>query len=578
MSMPATTEPPTRAGRSRRHHAWTGTAVLLIGVGVISSVLAAGAVARHETATLDKSFEDSARSVASTFDQAIQHQDDLIVGAGGLLADPTLSQSGFSRWAAAARVVDRYPELSSLVAIAMVADADLSAFAARMAADPAGSLPADGTFAVEPPGRRPFYCLTLATVARDSTPPPPPTLDLCAETQDDTVRAALLAARDSGLGNYRPALLDEQGQLIIQTPVYRDGGTPTTVADRRAALLGWVGTATDPSTLLARALKEHPDLEVELRYREGSTDLAFTSGTVPAGASSERIDLHNGWTVETFGIVDHGLTTGGNALLLLVAGVTVSVLLGLLVFVLGTGRERARRQLVHRTGELHHQALHDALTGLPNRALVMDRVEQMLTRDRRHHTLGALLFLDLDDFKNVNDTLGHGAGDRLLIAVTDRLARTLRGVDTIGRMGGDEFVVVLDGDSLDVTPQLVAQRLLDVMAQPFELDQDSMPLAVNVSIGIATGDRASAGDLLRDADIALYQAKAEGKNRYATFDPQMQTTMSRRTDLEFDLRSALANQEYRLVYQPIYRLDDLTVVGVEALLRWDHPDTGTDRP
>ena len=181
------------------------------------------------------------------------------------------------------------------------------------------------------------------------------------------------------------------------------------------------------------------------------------------------------------------------------------------MFVLGTGRERALRLVAERTGELRHQALHDALTGLPNRALIMDRIEQLLVRNRRNGTIGAALFIDLDDFKNVNDTLGHEAGDRLLVAVAARLTSTLRDADTIGRMGGDEFVVLIDGAALDVAPELVAERLLDVMRQPFELDGASMPLIVNTSIGIAIGDRATGGDLLRDADVALYQAKARGQ-------------------------------------------------------------------
>jgi predicted signal transduction protein with EAL and GGDEF domain len=145
-------------------------------------------------------------------------------------------------------------------------------------------------------------------------------------------------------------------------------------------------------------------------------------------------------------------------------------------------------------------------------------------------------------------------------------------------MGGDEFVVLIDGTSPDVPPELVAQRLLDVMRQPFELDDAPLPLTVNISIGIATGDRETAGDLLRDADVALYQAKAAGKNRYAVFDPEMETDISRQVEMEFELRSALANDQYRLVYQPIHDLEDLTVVGVEALLRWDHPTRGMVRP
>ncbi|HEX3087317.1 MAG TPA: EAL domain-containing protein, partial [Ilumatobacteraceae bacterium] len=225
-----------------------------------------------------------------------------------------------------------------------------------------------------------------------------------------------------------------------------------------------------------------------------------------------------------------------------------------------------------------YQALHDTLTGLPNRALIMDRIEQLLARNRRHGTSGAALFVDLDDFKNVNDTLGHEAGDRLLMAVATRLSSALRDADTIGRMGGDEFVVLIDGASLQVAPELVAERLLEVMRQPFELAGASMPLTVNTSVGIAIGDRANPGDLLRDADVALYQAKAAGKNRYEVFHAEMQSEILRRVQLEFDLRSAIEHHQFRLVYQPIYNLEDLTIIGVEALLRWDHPTRGVIQP
>jgi diguanylate cyclase (GGDEF)-like protein len=208
----------------------------------------------------------------------------------------------------------------------------------------------------------------------------------------------------------------------------------------------------------------------------------------------------------------------------------------------------------------------------------MDRIDQLLARSRRNGTVGAALYIDLDDFKNVNDSLGHEVGDRLLAAVATRMASTLREADTIGRMGGDEFVVLIDGSEPMVAPELVAERLLDVLRQPFEFDGTSTSVHANTSIGIAVGDRASGGELLRDADIALYQAKARGKNRYEFFHPEMQTDIGRRIRLEFDLRSALAAEQFRLVYQPIYNLDELSVVGVEALLRWDHPTDGVLAP
>lgn len=558
--------------RSRRHYVWATATASLIVVGAVVSVLGAGAVARNETDESRREFESHSKTVASTMQLAIQHQEDLVVDAGGLVSDPNLSQTGFTRWADTARVLERYPELSGIGVLLLVKDADLAEFGAKPIPDALSTFP-DGIFAVVPPGVRPSYCLSVARVVRVA-PPVPPGYDFCVEP---ALKRSMFGARDTGTGTYLPWSGDGQTLLTVLSPIYRDG-TPDTVAGRRAAFVGWVGTWLDPTAMLVRAMQGSPDSAVELRFHDGVTDETFSSGNIPSGAESASVDLNNGWTVTTFAVVHSGGIFKGSALALLLGGIAVSVLLGLLMFVLGTGRERARRQLVQRTGQLHHQALHDALTGLPNRALVMDRVEQMLARDRRHHTSGALLFMDIDDFKNVNDSLGHGAGDRLLIAVTDRLSSTLRGVDTVGRMGGDEFVVVVDGDSQDVAPELVAQRLLDVMRQPFELDDLSMPLTVNISIGIATGDRASAGDLLRDADVALYQAKGAGKNRYETFDPEMQTSISRRTDLEFDLRSALAGGQYRLVYQPIYDLEDLAVIGVEALLRWDHPLRGLVGP
>jgi diguanylate cyclase (GGDEF)-like protein len=562
-------------GRSRRHYAWVAATVLLVVCGVVGSVLAAAAVGRNDADRSLKSFQHSSAGVASTLQLALQHESDIVVDAGGYLVDPNVTQSEFLGWASAVRMLERYPEMAGVALVVLVNAAGLPAFAARAVADPVGPLAADGTFAVIPPGARPFYCLTAAVVGRGSAAPVPAGVDYCANPTGDT---QIVAARDSGQGTYLPYSSGGRTWLTSQTPIYRGGITPTTVAAREAAFVGMVGTQVDPSVLLTRALQGEPGMSVSMRYHVGAQNVAFTSGVPKAGSRSVTIDLHNGWTVQTFAAVDRGAITSGNALTLLIAGIALSVLLGLLVFVLGTGRERARRQLQQRTGQLHHQALHDALTGLPNRALVMDRIEQMLVRDRRNQTTGAALFLDLDDFKNVNDTLGHGAGDRLLIAVANRLASTLRDADTIGRMGGDEFVVLIDGATLDVAPELVAERLLDVMRQPFELDDASMPLTVNISIGIAGGDRGSAGELLRDADIALYQAKTAGKNRYEIFDPNMQTSISRRTDLEFDLRSALTRDEYRLVYQPIYNLDDLTVVGVEALLRWDHPTRGLISP
>ncbi|HKC29693.1 MAG TPA: EAL domain-containing protein [Jatrophihabitans sp.] len=230
------------------------------------------------------------------------------------------------------------------------------------------------------------------------------------------------------------------------------------------------------------------------------------------------------------------------------------------------------------TDELRRQATHDALTGLPNRMLILDRIERLQAWNRRTGTHGAVLFLDLDGFKNVNDTIGHDVGDKLLQAVAARLTESLREVDTIGRLGGDEFIIALDGAAPGPAPQLVAQRVLDLIRQPFEIAGVTRPLLVTTSIGIAAVAGETPSDLLRNADVALYQAKANGKNCFEVFHPEMQAAIHRRYQLELDLRGALETHQYRLMYQPIYDLENFALLGFEALLRWDHPTHGVVSP
>ena len=228
---------------------------------------------------------------------------------------------------------------------------------------------------------------------------------------------------------------------------------------------------------------------------------------------------------------------------------------------------------------IRHQALHDALTGLPNRTLILDRVEQMLARARRRDVDCAALFIDLDGFKQVNDTLGHEAGDRLLRAVAARLSATLREADTIARLGGDEFVVLVEGVAPTGSPEFVAERLLEVLREPFEIsDAPRGTLRITASIGIAYGSHISATDLLRDADIALYEAKTAGRDRYVTFHREMQAAVEDRLTLELDLRNACERDEFFLVYQPIFDLESGNALGVEALLRWNHPTRGIVQP
>ncbi len=227
--------------------------------------------------------------------------------------------------------------------------------------------------------------------------------------------------------------------------------------------------------------------------------------------------------------------------------------------------------------QLRHQALHDGLTGLPNRAFLLDRAALLLAQARRAGTPMAALFLDIDNFKEVNDSLGHIVGDELLQAVATRLYTALREADTVGRIGGDEFVVLVGSPSMAQGAEIVAEHLLEVIRTiPFYLAGRNV--TVTASIGIALGETEEAIDLLRNADVALYQAKARGKNCAAIFLPEMQSAVNERLEMAIDLHAALRNDQFELHYQPVVDLGDLELRGVEALLRWRHPHLGWVSP
>jgi diguanylate cyclase (GGDEF)-like protein len=202
----------------------------------------------------------------------------------------------------------------------------------------------------------------------------------------------------------------------------------------------------------------------------------------------------------------------------------------------------------------------------------------MLARSRRVRIPIAVFFLDLDNFKDINDTLGHGVGDQLLSAVGSRLASAIREEDTVGRLGGDEFVVLAEGASLSAGAEVVAERLLDMLSTPFEIAGSETPLAVTASIGIAEGTRAVPEELLRDADIALYKAKTAGKNRAVVFLATMQEDVDDHRHLEVDLHAAVELGQFFLLYQPTFSLSTGAFTGVEALLRWRHPKRGVLQP
>jgi diguanylate cyclase (GGDEF)-like protein/PAS domain S-box-containing protein len=227
--------------------------------------------------------------------------------------------------------------------------------------------------------------------------------------------------------------------------------------------------------------------------------------------------------------------------------------------------------------QLRQLAFHDPLTLLANRNLFRDRVQHALTLAQRGQSSVAVMFLDLDNFKNINDSLGHDAGDRLLQAVAQRIVKTTRSSDTVARLGGDEFAVLVEGIATITEVQRLADALIATLDVPFPLN--GMEVRVGASIGVAFSARESGTEtLLSNADIAMYHAKAAGKNRHVTFQTQMQDMLQERLRLEADIGRAFSREEFFLEYQPIVDLGTRSLLGVEALVRWRHPEAGVLPP
>ncbi|HWK28435.1 MAG TPA: EAL domain-containing protein [Solirubrobacter sp.] len=560
-------------GVPRTWMSWPLLAVFVVLAGLTAWAWRAQVQRQHTHA-----FEAQAASVVASVTTAVRRMDDLTLAARTLLGtEPELTEADFEDWYASMGVDQRFSGVAGFGYVELV----------RAPGQP-----------VYPTGARPYYCLPKFGVAgpgmigalRDAAMPG---VDLC------QISRLLISTRDSG--RFRAFVGSSQsGHELFEViaPVYRGGAVPATAAQRRALGVGWIVGLFDAEPILRLAVAGQRHVAVSLEreplgltenrapagatraFRTLSETLASPSiaryGTPRPGALLRKrttIDADGRWTVTVARAEPHGLSSANvQAAFVLAVWLIMGALVFGLVQALARGRTRALRMVEEKTGQLRHQALHDALTGLPNRALIMDRAEQMLAQARRDGGEVAAMFIDLDGFKAVNDTFGHPVGDELLRHVAARIGGVLRETDTIGRLGGDEFVVLVSGGAAQI-----AERILTVLREPFEL-QTGTPITITTSIGIAAGEREAAKDLLRDADIALYEAKGAGRDRYAEFRHEMHIAAHDRLALEHDLRRAVAREELFLVYQPILELDSGQIGGVEALLRWQHSTRGLVPP
>jgi diguanylate cyclase (GGDEF)-like protein len=582
-------ELPPRAATSRRRWMLLACAILVVGLAgsLASAVRLRSSVRTHETQT----FGATASNVTATLGTLLRRNADFSATLRGVLTmQPRMSASGFDQWFAALQGGQRLVGgLGAMVVKAVPAD-ELAAFQRRRDADPAFRALVGATPEPVASAGRGRYCLLTAAVTALGA--------LSREIMD--ILQGDWCAPSTAIGGSQGSLLRAQtdtGQLLVvpatqgvhtiifETAFYRHGASLATVAQRRAAVAGWVLSSFDIPTVIRLAMTGNRGLALALYHSNPGRpaeliDRVGATGAAGALTHSAPLQIEGLWTVKVSGApLASGLSANVQGLLVLVGGSIVSVLLCALILVLARSRERALGMVQEKTGQLRHQALHDALTGLPNRVLALDRAQQMLARAHRQQIPVAALYVDLDGFKHVNDTFGHAAGDELLRIVAARLMTVVRESDTAARLGGDEFVVLLEGSTLDAGPELVAERLLEVLRQPYDMsEQLGRQLSVTASVGIAVGARASADELLSDADLALYGAKTSGRNRYVLFDSRMQTTSRDRLALEMDLADALESHQLFLLYQPTFDLRSQSVTGVEALIRWRHPTRGVISP
>lgn len=595
-----------------RRRRWPRTvAYVILAVGMCASCVAGlwwRDYVRHQQVS---TFRDSASIAASALRASLERDAALTAAASvRIRMTPGITNSQFATWFKLIRSGGHFSGAFAMAYVEKVGSQELASFRQETVADPPFGAPPSSSPEVIPAESRGPYCLTRAGAAHIS-----PTMHLSLSEVEPllslassnlnwcglsiwhrllreasatsspaaTTLAPLMAILPAMPGVPRPpqsllTKLGRSGLIATMTPVYRTG-TPHTFA----GTTGWVLAVYQASKILKPILATHHDFSAALSYKNPHADWLslYRTGSVDKGLSDTfPLRAPGRWSVTLaapWATAGLSFTTQGVAVLL--GGLLVTVLLFLLMLVLLRSHTSVLELVDERTAQLHHQALHDALTDLPNRTLIFQRVEQMLARARRDMTDIAVLFVDLDQFKDVNDTFGHAAGDDMLREAARRFKATVRDTDTIGRLGGDEFVVLLEDAVGASNPERVAARLLHALDEPFRVGEAQETVSFQgATIGIATGLRDSAEALLGDADIALYNARAKSHNAFEMFRPEMRVATERRVELEAQLRDALVRGEFDVVYQPIFSLDHDRPLGAEALLRWNHPTRGTVGP
>ena len=579
--------PGPSPGRTRL---WKVVVLFILLAGV--SVSTMGAVAWHGYVQDEArdTFVTNASNVSAAVSTALRRDVDFVATQkAGVMAIPGLTNQELAVWYRAVDIDSRFPGGVGFAFVQRVLPAQLAAFGAEVLADPLVNEPVTAPYSVFPAGQQSQYCLQRFGIATSPAAKViPPTFDFCSPTippgsNPSPIPGLLSEATNTGKTTVLAAgKIAKTGGIsdlfVLFSPVYTEEGTPSTVSTRQTGIRGWIVATFSGSALLRSDIVTDRKLSVSILFDEphaGSTPIAV-SGRAPGGAlysHTLRFDAGGSWIVRVVGSARSTATAQAIGVGTLGAGVTL--LLFLLLMLLTRSRDMALRLVEERTGQLRHQALFDSLTDLPNRTLILDRAEQMIQRAARQPLMIGALFIDLDDFKEVNDTFGHEVGDELLKAIGARLSGELRATDSVGRLGGDEFVVLVEGDVGGIGPELVAEKLLASFSQPFDLAGSGVgPLHITTSIGVALGPRDGAAELLRDADVALYEAKARGKHGVVVFRPEMRMGVADRREVDVDTHEARRSRGPRLEQHGSFEWREGTSIGAA----YETASTGRNRP
>ena len=542
---PFESRPPTpdrkrgarRRVTGRRRVAVIGTLILLSGLGAsayLGDQRSSGLNQGNE-----RSFQVTAGDVTDALTAKLDANIDLTRTMRAVASlEPNAGEARYVRWYAQLRR-GAAPESQSAdaVLIVPVAASKLAAFEREALADPIIAKQLHGRYQVIPSGQRAVYCLERAIVGpTEFSSQYPLSFDYCAPKIPVIGASPYLglirAVTDTGSFIAMPITAIPGVSIVaIGAAVYRSGAPIATVAERRRAVIGYISTTFDPRAMVSAVVATHTTVSLALYHANpgGAPQLIGRSGP-PARGYLTRRPLDGGWLLAVSGIAPDQAAATAQGLVVFALGALLTLLLFGFYRVLALSRQRAWGLVGEKTQELEYRVLHDVLTGLPNRHLVLDRAEQVLARARRIDVPVTVLFVDIDGFKLINDRFGHQTGDDVLRQVAQRLQGVLRDSDTVGRLGGDEFVLVLDCTGADAAhPERVAERILIALRKPLELPASGHgPVVISASIGIASALRDSAEELLQDADIAMYQAKAAGKGGYVRFEASMQDAIADR--------------------------------------------------